>query len=272
MKKLLKLPQRITWYYMHYNLPRAAAALSYYMTMTFFPLIICLYSLLGNNYHRIMETLDFLSQFLSSQTTTMLRNFLGYVVLSRSDGMFVAGITVLLTSASAGVRTMQLTIGEMQGGQRHTGLSAFLFSLVYSIAFVASIYFAILVVFTGRTVIERLNGLLPFIDISSSWDWIRFLLLGGIVFVILWGMFLIVKQRGARFRCYPGALFATVGMVVMSLIFSAFIAVSTRYPLVYGSLASVILLMFWLFLSCQIIMLGAAVNLALRDVLEEKSE
>ena len=46
----------------------------------------------------------------------------------------------------------------------------------------------------------------------------------------------------------------------MSGIFSAFIAVSTRYPLVYGSLASIILLMFWLFLCCQIIYTGAALN------------
>ena len=49
----------------------------------------------------------------------------------------------------------------------------------------------------------------------------------------------------------------------MTLVFSNFIGVSTRYPLVYGSLASVILLMFWLFLICQIIYLGAALNIVL---------
>ena len=40
-------------------------------------------------------------------------------------------------------------------------------------------YFSIIVMFTGRDFIELLNGWLPFIDISSSWQWIRFLLLGG---------------------------------------------------------------------------------------------
>ncbi len=271
MKKLLTVPRRAAGYYLRHNLPRAAAALSYYMTMTFFPLIICLYSLLGKNYARIMESLNFLSQFLSEQTTAMLRNFLGYVVLSRSDGMFAAGLVVLLTTASAGGRALALTLGEMQGGQRHTGVVSFLFSLLYSVVFVAAIYFAIVVVFTGRTMLERLNGLLPFIDISSSWQWLRFLLLGGIVFVMLWGMFLVTRRRGARWRCYPGALFATLGMVVMSYIFSGFIAASARYPLVYGSLASIILLMFWLFLSCQIICLGAAVNLAIRDAMQSET-
>ena len=49
----------------------------------------------------------------------------------------------------------------------------------------------------------------------------------------------------------------------MSGIFSRFIAVSYRYPLVYGSLASIILLMVWLFLCSQTIYLGAAVNACL---------
>ena len=50
------------------------------------------------------------------------------------------------------------------------------------------------------------------------------------------------------------------GTVAMGL---QFIAVSTRYPLVYGSLASIILLMFWLFLCCQIIYTGEALNEAI---------
>ena len=49
----------------------------------------------------------------------------------------------------------------------------------------------------------------------------------------------------------------------MSWLFSGFIAASSRYPLVYGSLASMILLMFWLFLCSQLIYLGAALNQAI---------
>jgi len=51
----------------------------------------------------------------------------------------------------------------------------------------------------------------------------------------------------------------------MSFVFSVFIGASAKYPLVYGSLASVILLMFWLHLCCQIIFIGAAFNIALRN-------
>ena len=74
------------------------------------------------------------------------------------------------------------------------------------------------------------------------------------------------REKGNRYFTWPGAIFATFGIVGMSLIFSVFIAVSARYSLVYGSLASVILLMYWIYLICQVIYIGAAINVSLRDL------
>ena len=262
MKKLVVI-------YNDHRLPRAAAALSYYTTMTFFPLIICLYTLLGKNYLRVMEAMKFISRFISIDTINMLRSFVIHIARTGSNAMLIAGLTVLLTSASAGVRSMQSTIGEMQGGEHYQGLAGFLFSLVFSVIFVGAIYFAILVLFTGREFLKLINGWLPFIDIGGSWQWIRYLLLAGIIFVIVWAVYAVSKRRTDRYHTFPGAVFTTIGMVVMSILFSLFIAVSTRYSLVYGSLASMILLMFWLYLCCQIIYLGAALNIAIRDVCGE---
>ena len=261
--------------YTRKRIPQAAAALSYYLTMSSFPLIICLYSLLGNNYAKALRILEFLDEFFSAETTRMLKSFFSYVAMSHSTPMLIAGITVLLTTASAASRSLQSTIGKLQGGRRYRGFRYFLFSLVFSLAFLAAMYFAIVVMFTGQKFIELINGYLPFVDISSSWQYVRFLLLGGIMFVIFWGVYELSKRRTDRYSTVVGALFATIGMVIMCLILSGFIAVSTRYPLVYGSLASLILLMFWLFLSCQIIYMGAALNVAIRDAArleEEKKE
>ena len=153
----------------------------------------------------------------------------------------------------------------MQGGRRYRGFRYFLFSLVLSLAFLAALYFAIVVMITGQEFIELINSYLPFVDISSSWQYVRFLLLGGIMFALFWGLYELTKRRTDRYPTIIGALFATVGMVVMCVVFSVFIGASTRYPLVYGSLASLILRMFWLFLSCQIVYMGAALNIAIRD-------
>ena len=166
----------------------------------------------------------------------------------------------------AAVRAMQVSIGELQGGRRFRGLRDLLFSVVFSVAFLAATYFAILVMLTGKGFLEFVERRLPLLHVSQAWSWMRFLVLGGIEFVILWAMYEASRRRDRPYRTAPGALSATLGIVAMSWVFSEFIAVSARYPLVYGSLASLILLMFWLFLCCQIIYIGAALNIAIRDV------
>ena len=155
--------------------------------MTFFPLIICLYTLLGNSYEKAVRILSFAEHLMAAETVSYLRDFLSYVAANNSSAMMVAGITVLVTSSSAAVRSLQATIGEMQGKQRYQGIMGFIFSIVFSLLFLAAIYFAMLVMLTGRSFMLKLNSFLPFIDISNSWNSMRFVVLAAIDYVIIWG-------------------------------------------------------------------------------------
>ena len=61
----------------------------------------------------------------------------------------------------------------------------------------------------------------------------------------------------------PGALGASAALAAASAIFSFLMGNSTRYPLVYGSLASVIIMLVWLYLCGNILIMGNAVNYVL---------
>ena len=247
----------------------ASAALSYYFTMTFFPLIICLYTMLGNSYDQAMRIVQFLKSFASEEAIDLISDFLVYVASNNSPAMMVAGLAVLVTSASAASRSIQTTIGRMQGGVKFKAFMYFAFSILFSLVFLAAIYFAMLVMLTGRQFITTVNKLLPFIDISHSWNWMRFLVMGGIFFVLVWGVYETAKRNCDEYSTFPGKVVTTVALVAESLLFSVFIGRSAKYPLVYGSLASLILLMLWLYSCCLIIYVGAAVNIALRDTRQQ---
>ncbi len=248
------------------GLTRASAALCYFLTMTLFPLLIILYTLLGNSYGKAVRILEFAKNFIAEKSAETIGEFLRYVAANNSTAMMVAAIIVLATTASAAVRSLQATIGEMQGRPRYQGLSGFVFSVIFSLLFVGAIYFAILVMLTGRQFIRWLNGVLPFVDIGSSWSVLRFFVLAAIDFGIVWVLFAVSRPRRDRYPIALGALLTTLAMVGVSIAFSAFIGASARYPLVYGSLASVILLMFWLYTACLVIYCGAAFNIALRNI------
>ena len=63
-----------------------------------------------------------------------------------------------------------------------------------------------------------------------------------------------------------------MALVVASVLFSALIGFSSRYSLVYGSLASLIILMLWLYLCSTIVILGACFDRAWYGRIVKKSK
>ncbi|MCR5576014.1 MAG: YihY/virulence factor BrkB family protein [Oscillospiraceae bacterium] len=269
MKKLLDFAGRFAGLYNDNRLTMASAALSYHLTMTFFPLVIVLYSMLGNNYVKAMRVLAFAEHLMAEETVAAIKEFLVYVATDRSPAMLAAGVMVLLTSASAAVRAMWYSIGKMQGGTRYHGVWSILFSVVFSLLLVAGIYLVMMIMLAGRGLMSQLNRIIPIVDISRGWDSVRFLLLAGIELLLFWGIYLVSQKRGERYPTYPGAILATLAMVAVSFGFSAILGASARYPLVYGSLASLILLMMWLYFCSLVIYCGAALNIVLRDIAKD---
>jgi len=244
----------------------ASAALSYYLTLTFFPLIICLYALLGSNYDKALNVLNFVQRLIPVDTARFIYDFITYVSENNSGPMLATGLAVLVSTSSAAIRSLQSIIGKMQGGQRFHGYRDVLFSLGFSLLFIAAMYFAILVMLTGEDFLILLSRAIPVIDASSSWRYIRFAVLAGIELVIIHSVYAVSKRDTDNYSTIPGAALASFAMVAVSLVFSLFISVSAKYPLVYGSIAAIILLMFWLYLCCMVIYMGAALNITIRDV------
>ena len=251
--------------YLGKMIPRASAALSYYLTMTIFPMIICLYALFGQNYQMAMNIFNHLERFLTPSAAQLIKSFLVDVAGRSGKAVLVAAITMLVLSASAAIRTLQGTIGEMQGGHRFRALPDFLISFALAAALVFAVYFSMVVLLTGHRFLRWMQGNFSVEIADASWDWMRFLFLGGVALLLLWGLFGFTRPRNDRYLVLPGAVLSTVGIVAMGSLFSRLIASSTRYSLVYGSLASLILLMIWLYIICQTIFVGAALNIALRD-------
>lgn len=271
MKRINSFLRQFAFLYTKYRLNVAAAGLAYYIMMTFFPLLICIYSLLGNNYEWAMRVIEFLAPLLPVKAVEYTMSFMGYVSENYSLLMMMLALSVILVTASAAFRSLENTIGAMQGRRRYDGLVFFLFSVLLSLVFTVTIYLAIVAMFFGNNIIRSINLYLPFLNIASVWVHLKYLLLFGVAFVILTLVFEVCKSRDQHYSTAFGALAATALLVGISAVFSTFINYSIKYPLVYSSLASLILLMFWLYCCCQAVYCGAAVNITLRNMKQETS-
>ena len=251
--------------YLDHHIPRAAAGLTYFLTLSFFPMLICLYNMLGTMFPAIAEIRDMFGNFLPRDAAEVILEFLRYVSENSDLTMLIMAVGVLITSASAAFRCVDNVSAEMRGIARYNGFFGVLFSIFFSLMFMVALYLAALLIVTGKWFLALLDRHIMFINISDSWSWMRFVLLFLLMFVMLSLIYRLTapQRRVKQVRVLPGAIAASLAMLAVGIAFSHGIGVSVRYPIVYGSLASLILMMFWLYVCCIILFAGNAINIVL---------
>ena len=251
--------------YLKKRVSRSAAAMAYFFTLSIFPMLICVYAMLGNFLPSADTIIEFTEGLIPSETMSALLDYFNYIRMNKSPSMLMAGLAVMATSSAAAIRTLNSIMGDIQGKSRFQGIFAVAFSFILSLILLAVIYFAVVVIITGNWFINFLDEkLVIFSSITGTWNWLRFLMLFAMLLLIIYGVYVMTMPKGARKSLMPGAVFASVLLVLVSMVFSWFIGLSSKYPLVYGSLASVIILMFWLYICGTILIMGNVLNVVLR--------
>ena len=139
-----------------------------------------------------------------------------------------------------------------------------------SLLFLLTVYLSVIVIFTGDWFFSLLQShlpeyiirLLPLDSLSDLWIWLRYLLLFCFVMLLVLIVYRTGTPRGEVRRAVVllSSLLASLAIVAASALFSWFIGISSRYALVYGSLASLIILLVWLYLCCTILLMGAVMG------------
>ena len=86
-----------------------------------------------------------------------------------------------------------------------------------------------------------------------------------IVFLLLIYKFL-PNRRDTYKRQLPGAVFSTLGWMVISWVFSVYVDVFKGFSSMYGSLTTIMLIMMWMYFCMYIILIGAYLNRYFRPV------
>lgn len=246
--------------YFEKRVSRTAAELAYFLILSVFPLIIWVNALVGMLRLDMGDVLALTGQFIPEEVQTVLADYLGYIS-GDQPGLLTAGLVMTLFSASAAFRALMNIMDDLYGQKRYEGLRQIAASVLWSALLLVTIYVSGVVVLTGEWFFRLLDRLLPFDLPQTNWPWLRFVLLFCLVLLFILIVYRASAPKGdPRPPVFTGALLATGALVAASAIFSMFIDMSSRYSLVYGSLASVIILMVWLYLCGNILILGNVFN------------
>ena len=248
------------------NLKDWAAALTYYSVLSIFPALLVLISLLDlAGPSTIQRLLDNLGQVAPGSVNQILEGAINNLRQTRGSAGLLAlvGLAVALWSASnyigAFMRASNAIYDVPEG--RPVWKTLPIRIAVTVVVMVLLAVSAVAVVATGGLAdrIGRLLGLGS--AVVTVWDlvkWPVLLLLVSFMFALLYWASPNAKQ-GFRWVT-PGGILAVVVWVVASVAFALYVANFGSYNKTYGSLASVIIFLVWLWLSNTAILLGAELN------------
>ena len=241
----------------------SAATLAYYFLLALFPLLIFLTSAIGFLPGLQDVIFNGLARVVPQEAIKLVRDTLSDVVSHRSGGLLSLGLIASLWSASSGVASLMDALNRAYDLEETRPFwKRRLKAIALTLAMALLVAGGSLLVMIGH----RLGGWLEsMLDVSAFLALLStilayvigvVLLFLGIATLYYYGPDVREKKR----RVKPGALFATAGIVIGSLLFSFYLRVGPGASATYGSLGAVVTLMLWLYLVGLMLLAGGEIN------------
>ncbi len=211
-------------------------------------------------------SVDFLYNFLANSFTKEIANIVLGVNLSYQVGIhFFITVAIGFYVASNGADSIITTSNKIYGIENRSWLKRRIKALGMSFLIVILFIFMLIVPVFGNTIITLIKEVNLNVDISNQIIAIFNLLKGPITWLIIFVIIKIIykvapdkkpKQRVINY----GAIFTTVGFILGTKIFSLYVTHYASYSALYGGLASIVVLMIWIYFLSYIFVVGMALN------------
>jgi len=240
-----------------------SAQLAFFFLLSLFPFLLFLVTLLG--FLPIDEDLltSFLNAYAPSEIVYLIESNLTELVRNQSGGLLSLGVVVTLWSSSNGVNAITKSLNRAyEVVEDRAFLHARFISILLTIAMLGVIGIALALPVFGKAIGVYLFSL---IDLSDNflqiWNALRWGISSVVLFIVLLALYKLAPNLKVAFRdAIWGSVFATFSWQIVSLGFSYYVSNLGNYSATYGSLGTVIILMFWFYLSGVIIIIGGVIN------------
>jgi membrane protein len=245
------------------QVPLLAAGVAFYTLLALFPAIIAGVSIYGlvADPQTVRDQIDKLTQMLSPQTADLVGKQLIEVTSSAGGALGVAtvvGILTALWSASSGMKAL-VTGVNLAYDETETRK----FVKLRGLALLLTLGAMLLLTVAGATI----AGFPPIADnLPVALQWVvsilRFVVLAVLLILGLAALYRYAPNRDKPKWTWVswGSMVATVLWILASIGFSIYVNSFGNYNKTYGALAGIIILMFWLYLTAVIVLVGAELN------------
>jgi membrane protein len=183
------------------------------------------------------------------------------------------GTAVALWSTSALARTLTEAFNTAyEIAETRPGWKRYALSLAFGPVLASVVIVSVGMMLIGPQLVERIAELVGLDEMFVFlWGWLRFPVALFLLAVVLSLVYRYGPDTKLRFRSVGrGAALAVVLWAISSVGFSFYLANFANYGVTYGSLGAAVGLLFYLYLTASIVLLGAEVNAAIYHALPDE--
>lgn len=242
-----------------------AAGVTFYGLLALFPALTAFVSIYGlmADPATIAGQLAAVDGFLPGGATDFLRDQIVRITAGGRASLsfaFALSLAIALWSANAGVKAIFDALNVAYGEAEKRG---FVMLNLISLSFTTGILIFVLLAVGA---IAAIPIILDFLYLGEATEWL--IALGRwpiLIAVLVTGLGILYRFGPSRDEAKwtwvsPGAVFASAGWLIASLLFSWYVANFEDYNKTYGAIGAVIGLMTWMWLSATIVLVGAELN------------
>ena len=256
------------------NLSLIAAGVAFFGMLAIFPglaAVIAIFGLLADP--MIVDAqLDLMRNIIPGDAFQLLDEQIENLTGARTESLGFATIISIgaaLWSTRAGVAALMRGLNAINRQPNRGGLRHYVIALLITVTLVGVAIIALLGIVVAPIVLAifPLGPVAGIVAEVVRWGLVISVLLVGLSILYRFGP----NRRGARMAWVtPGAFITLITWGLASAAFSTYLANFGNYNEVYGSIGAVIAMLMWIYISAFLVLLGAALNVALEDVREER--
>ena len=246
-----------------------AAQISFYLLLSLVPILMLLTQILGYFDLSLETVLGWLEEYTGSEITGMMSSLTEFS--SAGAAVNIVFIVVALWASSRAMFAIMRISNYTFTGGKSTGKGYFRerFRALWTMGIILiTLVFSVLILAYGGLIVEAFMKILPLDGqyLLKLFTLLRWVPAAALYFLMVCFIYFVMPTEKIKFRkILPGGLFACIGMMLVTLLYSKYINNMANYDILYGTLSSIVAILFWFYFLAWVLCLGILINKVLDD-------
>ena len=244
-----------------------AAQSAYFFMLCMIPIILLLITMVQYTPVTKADVMTAVIQVFPTSVDSMITSIVNQVY-NQSSGIIPITVVVALWSAGKGVLAMTSGLNCVyKCNETRNYIFLRIRATIYTVMFILVIIFLLVLSVFGNTLNIFIAAHVPILkNLADTLIAMRTIITPIVLMIFCLLIYKFLPNRKDKLReQLPGAVFAAIGWMIVSWIFSVYVDIFKGFSDMYGSLTTIVLIMLWMYFCMYCILLGGELNMMMYD-------